>query len=112
MTKEKAIESFLSEIYIPASMKVERLALLDFIRENPIRSINSNDAGRIGYSMLRIKTKGKGTRETFQSWEVMRGDIYSISDRFALIALYDEDGNATPIRVSLDNPRVAIIINQ
>lgn len=113
MTKKESIERLMKELYVPSSLEWEaKNDVIDYVSGEPIRSINKNDEGRIGYLFFIIKTKGNPPRESFAGTSIQRGDVFKVSDKFALIALYDEDGNAKPLRVALSNPRYSIIANQ
>lgn len=108
-TKEEGIRLFLENIYVPKSALMEKTTLLDFLKEVNVRSFNKADEGKIGYSVLYLKTDARGVRETFKYWKIYRCDVWRISENFANIALYDDDGNAKPFKVSLNNPRFAIV---
>ena len=103
------IKLFLANIYTPKSKQVERASLADFLKQVNVRSFNVHDQGRIGLSVLRIVTSAQGQYETFKTWEVSRCDCWTISNEFVTFALYDDDGNAKPYKVSLHNPRFAIL---
>lgn len=103
------IRLFLANIHIPKAKQSDKDALIDFLREVNVRSFNKEDLGRIGMTVLRIVTKARGQFETFHSWKVQRADVWTITEEFVTFALYDEDGNATPFKVKLHNPRFAIV---
>lgn len=108
-SKEEKIKELLENLYIPKGKNEEKLSLLDFLKEVNVRSFNSSDNGKIDLPVLQIVTRGKGKYETFQNWKIRRCDSWNISNEYALIALYDEDGNAKPYKIALDNPRFAIV---
>lgn len=109
MTKNQEMKEFLRNIYIPKMKHLDMQSAIDFIDDSSLRSFTKADEGKIGYSVLHLKTRGIGSRESFVNWEVVRCDVYSVSESFALIALYDFDGNAKPFKISLKNPKFAII---
>ena len=110
MNKRKEnLGEFLNSIYCPKSKKEEMEKLLDFLKNVEIRGIAKSDFKKIRLSALVISTKGKGEWETFDSWSVKFLDLNHVSDVFAEVYLYDNEGRGHPTKIRVDNPKVSIL---
>ena len=109
-SKLENVQSFINSIYWPKNKRESIGRLLTFLQEINIRSINKNDSRKTRLRCLAITTKGKGSYESFDSWSVKYIDLNHVSDIFAEVYIYDEDGRGYPSKVRTDNPKISIII--
>ena len=81
---------YLDTLYVPKAKKYKMHQLQHHITQLSIRYINKADAGRVNVQVLIIKTKGKGTRSSFDDYEVKLADFDSnIGKRYAYAYIHD-----------------------
>lgn len=109
MTKREQIRGFLNSIYIPRDKVTQYGNLLSFLESVISRSINKNDAKKSRLKILVINTKGVGTRETFNGYGLFYVDFNHVGSVFAEAYIYGTDIDGLPQKISISNPRYAII---
>lgn len=109
MNVKERLNAFLNRLYIPKRNKDSFEKLKEFIAKVSIRAPNANDAHKSRYTILIIETKGKGTRETFDSWFVRFVDFDTIGEKYALAYIYDSEGNGKPHRIDITSSKNILI---
>ena len=109
MTIEKRLRDFLNKIYIPYPKRDRIDALMHYVENTRLRYPNKNDECKTGYRLLLIRTRGKGTRETFEEWNISYVDFNTIGEKYALAYIYDMDGNGKPCRMDITSIKNLII---
>ena len=81
---------YLYSLYVPKAKKYRMGQLQHQISKMSIRHISKSDAGRVNVQVLIVKTKGKGTRSSFDDYEVKLADFDSnIGKRYAYAYIHD-----------------------
>ena len=92
MKVNQKVIKFVKGLYIPKSKRSIAIQLLDYLDIVKVRNIEPNDHHTIRVSILLIHTKGKGTRETFDDYQIMYADFDTIGKKYALAYFYDSLG--------------------
>ena len=108
--KIEVVKDFLNSIYWPKSKREKYGELFTLLETLNIRSVNKNDSRKCRLTCLEIKTKGVGSYESFDSYNIKYIDINHVGDTYAEVYIYDEDGNGLPQKIRLINPKISIII--
>lgn len=110
MTRREKLIDFLETIYVPAKLISEAAKLRKIVLENDYREIEESDSCSINNNALIIYTKGRGSRESFQGYEITRVDIGEVSSNMVDIAIYHQEYySVTPLRVSRKNIKVNLL---
>ena len=107
--RNQEIVEFVNSLYCPKRYQDEKDALIEFVKSEKLRAINKDDSRKNRLTCLEIITKGNGTRSTFFEWGVKWLDLNHVSDIYAEIYIYNDDGRGYPSKIRVDNPRVTII---
>ena len=101
--------NFLNTIYIPYPMRGAVNNLKEYVKDHRLRYPNKSDEGKTRYRLLKIRTRGKGSRETFEHWGVYYVDFNTIGEKYAIAYVYDIDGNGKPCRMDITSIKNLII---
>lgn len=104
------LNAFLNRIYVPFAKMETFVSLQQFVNDVRIRSPNKRDAHQNRLNVLLIHTRGKGLRETFESWETKFIDFDNIGEKYALAYVYDDEGNGSPQRIDITSCKNLIIL--
>ena len=110
MTLKERLLDYLNNLYIPVSKKEQVERLKAFIDSVSLRMPNSRDAFKTHFTILTIRTKGKGNRRSFDTYGIQYVDFNSIGTKYALAYLYDENGEGKPIRMDITSIKNILII--
>ena len=110
MTLKERLYDYLDNLYIPVSKRGQVEQLKKLVESVSLRMPNANDAFKSHYTILTIKTKGKGNRRSFDTYGIQYVDFNSIGEKYALAYIYDEDGKGTPIRMDITSIKNILII--
>ena len=109
MNLRERLRNYLDTIYIPKPKKHLAEQLMFYVDEIDIRLPNKNDSHKSKYRVIMIRTKGKGTRESFDDFKIMYVDFDTIGEKYALSYVYDDDGNGYPYRMDITSIKNLII---
>ena len=109
MKANQKVINFIDELYIPKSKLMLVQQLLDYLEIVKVRTIDPNDHHSVHMSVLQILTKGKGKRETFDDYRIIKADFDNIGKKYALVYIYSDDMSGHPVRMDITSPRNTII---
>ena len=110
MNVRERLQEYLARLYVPRDKEEEFEKLNSFLKAVDIRAPNKNDAHKSRFTILLIQSKGKGSRETFQSYSVKYVDFDTIGEKYALAYIYDSEGNGSPHRIDITSSKNIIIL--
>ena len=109
LTLREQVNAFLARLYVPKKAMESYKTLKEFLSSVTIRSPTGRDAHKTRFMMVLIETKGKGARETYQSYDVRFVDFDTIGKRYANAYVYDSDGVGKPKRIDLNSPKTFLL---
>ena len=106
--RNEEILNYVDSLYIPTGKILEVRNLYELLASRPYRAIDNDDSGKMFPDALVIETKGRGSRETFRGYKIVRVDIGRVREKYAEIVLYDDIGLAIPKRIDKENIKLNI----
>lgn len=82
--QKTAIDKFLAGVYVPAKAKDEYDSLLRVLATRDLMTLDAGDVGE-NVPFLHIITTGKGSRETFQGFELSTGFVVDVKSKYASV---------------------------
>ena len=107
---KKNLYEYLNRLYAPKAKKPIIENLRKYIEVSGLRYISQDDADTKRRVLL-IHSKGKGARETFESFEVKYIDFDSrIGQKYCYSFIHDQDGSGYLKRLDITSVKNLIII--
>jgi len=109
MEKKERMLKYLESIYVPKHHADDYTKLIQFISDHHLRDIEKADEYKTGVDMILIRTLGRGARETFQGWELVKADFDRVYSTYANAYIYVPGSRGTPQRVFRNSNKIAVV---
>ena len=110
MEKKERMLQYLTNVYVPKVHADDYTKLIQFISEHRLFDITNLEEHKVGVDLLMIRTLGRGARETFQGWELVKADFDRVYSTYANAYIYVPGSRGTPQRVFRNSNKIAVVL--